>query len=412
MLLLYRFFIRLYHIGIRVAAVRSEKARAWLDGRKNLFQDLEQLLGQPRPTIWVHCASAGELEQGKPVIEGLKATYPGHRVLVSFFSPSGYSVGKKYGAADAVTYLPLDTASNARRFLDRVKPELAVFVKYEYWYHHLTELHTRQVPVLLVSAIFREQQVFFTWYGGFFRNLLRVYSRIFVQDPESALRLQSIGITAVTVAGDTRFDRVGRILEERPPIPEIETFVADHQPVIVAGSTWPEDEDLLAEGLALRGGKLIIAPHELDEGHLQHIEARFPGAARFSRTRGQSPAAVLIIDNIGMLSRLYQYATISYIGGGFNKSGIHNTLEAAVWSKPVFFGPNYQKFREARELIEAGAAFSASTPEELKTKTDHFLDDPDALTKAGSAAGAYVAQNRGATNTILNYVQANRLLTS
>ena len=378
-----------------------------------MFEELDTAISGNRSIIWVHAASAGELEQGKPVIEALKEQYPYHRVLVTFFSPSGFSAGKKYAAADHVFYLPLDTRKNAAAFLSIVRPALVVFIKYDFWYHHLKAVHDRGIPLLLISSIFREKQLFFSPFGGFYRNILKLFTWLFVQDEHSMSLLHSIGIRHCSVAGDTRFDRVAAIREKAEEVASIGPFVAGAQ-VIVAGSTWPEDEQLLAhlaKGLK-REYKLIIAPHEITTVHIRQLQALFPEAVLHSNLTTGSSSNVLLIDNVGMLSRLYQYAQLTYIGGGFNKSGIHNTLEAAVWGKPVIVGPNYQKFKEARELIEAGGAFSISTSEALLKTASHLLEDATALQKAGAAAGSYVQNQRGATQSILHYIAANRLLTT
>jgi 3-deoxy-D-manno-octulosonic-acid transferase len=332
---------------------------------------------------------------------------------VSFFSPSGMAVAEKYRSADIVTYLPLDTQKNARRFLSIVQPEMAIFIKYEFWYHHLSALAFRHVPLLLASAIFRKEQAFFQWYGGFYKKMLFLFRQIFVQDQASLEVLRLHHILHCTVSGDTRFDRVKKIAGQFSELPLVSSFVGNNA-VIVAGSTWPDDEKLFTGYLKNKEAKLILAPHEVTEAHLSHIESLFPQAIRYSSLEKNPAQAseVLIIDNIGMLSRLYRYATLTYIGGGFNKSGIHNTLEAAVYGRPVFFGPNYKKFREARELVAAGSAFSVSTSEELQTGMHKLLLQPLLLQQCGTAAKAYVENNTGATQKILDYIQENRLLTS
>ena len=420
MVLLYNIFIALYRLGIGLAALGNRKAKQWLQGRETLWQQLEQHFPGREPLIWVHSSSAGEFEQAKPVIEVLRREYPNHKIAVTFFSPSGYNVGKKTKLADYVFYLPLDTAANAKRFISLLAPQLVVFVKYDYWYHHLKATHQRGIPLLLVSAIFRENQAFFKSYGGFYRRMLYFFTHLFVQDESSKSLLQQYGITHATVSGDTRFDRVAAIAENATPIKEIEAFT-NGKKVLVAGSTWPEDEQMLQTAFEDRKDiKLIIAPHEINEGHIKSIQQLFPDCLTFSELKkrlDENPSfsfydkSVLIIDNIGMLSRLYKYATITYIGGGFNKSGIHNTLEAAVWGKPVIWGPNYQKFREARELLAAGGGFSYTTAENLKGSLNILLHDDSACAKAGKAAATYVQQNKGATEKIIAYIQEKRLLT-
>ena len=408
---IYNVFIRLYVSAIRIASVRNKKAAEWVKGREGLFEELKHLVSTGDKTIWFHCASAGELEQGKPLIEALKLEYPNHKMVISFFSPSGFQAGKKYLYADVVTYLPADTKANAKRFVDIVHPELVVFVKYEFWFHHLSALAFHHVPVILVSSIFRRNQEFFKWYGKFYRQILFLFRQLFVQDEASFQLLKEHQIQHATVSGDTRFDRVVKIAGQQEPLESIDRF-AGRKKIIVAGSTWPDDEKLLAQYLH-PGVKIIMAPHEINSSHLDFIKSIFTGAVLYSdlHNEGSENAEVLIIDNVGMLSRLYSSATITYIGGGFNKSGIHNTLEAAVYGKPVLFGPNYRKFREARDLITAGGASSISNAAELKTKMDQLLTDPGYLFKCGRASKEYVMKNTGATQTVMNYIQAKRLLT-
>ncbi len=412
MLLLYNLFIWLTRVGIGIASLWNGKARQWTKGRIGGVKEITTSIRAGEKIIWMHCASAGEFEQGKPVIEELKKNYDDHKILVTFFSPSGYSIGKNYKQADYVFYLPIDTPKNAKRFIQNVQPTLVIFVKYDFWYHHLKAVIDRKIPLLLISSIFRNNQVFFKWYGGFNRKMLKLFSWLFVQDEASKDLLLSINIKNCSVSGDTRFDRVASIAAVAEPILQIEKFKQGAQ-VMVAGSTWPDDEQILSSLLHFnKEFKLIIAPHEIDVSHIEKIRSLFPGAALFSGLNETNDSQVLIIDNIGMLSRLYQYATVTYIGGGFNKSGIHNTLEAAVWSKPVIFGPNYQKFKEARELIEEGGAFSISTAVELKEVVLNLLTQKERLIESSMAAGLYVQQHRGATKKIISYIQENRLLTT
>lgn len=385
----------------------------------------------------MHCASAGEFEQGKPVIEKLKQTHPHYKILVSFFSPSGFRLSKTYPYADIITYLPLDTRQNAKRFIETVRPELVVFIKYEYWYYHLSEVAFHHIPLIMASAIFRKDQLFFKWYGRFYRQMLFLFRQIFVQDKNSFELLKANNIQHCRIGGDTRFDRVKKIANQFSEIPVIREFVGESK-VIVAGSTWPDDEKILSDYVRAANIKIIVAPHEVKADHILKLQESFPDCIRYSElnnllsenSSGQTfwnaineqqhaaiqksliKARTLIIDNVGMLSRLYHYATIAYVGGGFKKSGIHNTLEAAVYGRPVFFGPNHRKFKEARDLIEAGGAFSVSSFEGLKIKTDHLLNDPAQLLKAAEASKNYVENNVGATNKILQFIQENRLLTN
>ncbi|RYY87686.1 MAG: 3-deoxy-D-manno-octulosonic acid transferase [Chitinophagaceae bacterium] len=410
---LYNLFIAIYGLFLRCAALFVPKAKAWITGRRNWEHDLQKKRTEGS-WVWMHCASAGEFEQGKPVLEALRRHYPGHKLMVSFFSPSGYEVGIKYKGVDAVTYLPLDTRANAERFVSILDPELVVFIKYDYWYHHLAAVAAREKPLLLVSAIFREKQAFFKWYGGVQRRLLSFFTWLFVQDEASVNLLKTVGITHCSANGDTRFDRVATITENPVALPLVEAFAQRGGPLLVAGSTWPDDEAMLASlPPSLR---LIIAPHEIDVAHIDALRARFGSdAVAYSELELHESAAalrVLLVDNFGMLSRLYRYADITYIGGGFNKSGIHNTLEAAAWGKPVIFGPNYEKFREARGLIEAGAAASVGKSEELQAVVESLLAEEEGQRKWGEAAARYVQENIGATPRILAFIQEKRLLTN
>jgi 3-deoxy-D-manno-octulosonic-acid transferase len=436
-LLLYNFFIRLYVLSIRIASIWDQKAKAWIKGRKNLIAELSQKINPGDKIVWFHCASAGEFEQAKPVIEELKKVYIKHKILVSFFSPSGFAAAKKYESADMITYLPADTRENARRFVELVKPELVVFVKYEYWYHHLSAIAFRHIPLMMISAIFRKDQLFFKWYGRFYRQMLLLFRQIFVQDEDSLQLLRAHNIPQCKISGDTRFDRVRKIADRFSGLAFIKEF-AGTNPTVVAGSTWHQDEIILASYVKDHPVKIIIAPHEIKKDHITELQKRFPDCVLYSQLKNLFPndairtpliwnsineqqqkdvekklgnAKTLIIDSMGMLSKLYYYASVAYVGGGF-KSGIHNTLEAVVYGKPVLFGPKYQKFKEARDLIEAGAAFSISNEEELEIKMDHLFNDPEQLSKAGTDAKNYVDKNTGATQTIIGFIQENRLLTS
>jgi 3-deoxy-D-manno-octulosonic-acid transferase len=411
--ILYNLAIKLFRAGVGIASVWKPKARSWIEGRKNLFPHLQQHIRPGDQTIWFHCASAGELEQGKSLIEAVNSSFPSYKIVLTFFSPSGYEAGKNYKYADVVCYLPLDTASNAKHFIDLINPKLVVFIKYEYWFHHLNEVAKRKVPLLLVSAIFREKQPFFHPWGSFYRRVLRLFSWIFVQDENSLHLLKTIGINNSSVAGDTRFDRVLKIRNHAEPVDRIQDFVGE-QPTLVAGSTWPEDEIML---LALSDKlKLIVVPHEITEKHIADLKKQTTGKSilysDLLKTHGPVASPVLIIDNFGMLSRLYQYGIITYIGGGFNKSGIHNTLEAAAWGKPVIFGPNYKKFREARELIAEGAGFTISDTEELSAAVNLLLADRKRTTDLSIIARQYVEKNAGATRIIIDHIQRNLLLTT
>lgn len=412
-LFFYNIFLLLYRAGISIVSLWNPKARLWKIGRENIFDKLHsQVTTNHSQLTWVHCSSLGEFEQGRPVIEKIKARYPDSKLLLTFFSPSGYEIRKDYKGADWVSYLPLDSAANAKRFLDIVKPSLVVFIKYDYWYYYLHQCKKRNIPLLMVSAIFRNDQPFFKLYGSIYRKMLKSISHFFVQDKESQQLLESINIkNNVTVSGDTRFDRVAEIAEDFKPIEAIEKF-CNNSTVLVAGSTWPNDEKMIRQATnVLPGLKIILAPHEIHKEHLEQIKTIFPNSAFYSQlTSHNSPSDCLIIDNIGMLSRLYHYATITYIGGGFDK-GIHNTLEAAVFGKPVLFGPNYRKFKEAIGLIEKGGGISVNSSNELASSLKKLLIDENELTMRSKSSFDFVKENKGATGKVMHYIEENRLLT-
>jgi 3-deoxy-D-manno-octulosonic-acid transferase len=412
-LFLYNTFLAVYNAGIRLAALWNPKAKLWVRGRQAKAWQNEPA---GTKTIWMHCASLGEFEQGRPVLEALKATYPAYRIVLSFFSPSGYEVKKDYAGADAVYYLPMDGKNNAAKFIDAVNPALVVWVKYEYWYYYLTGLQKRNIPVLLVSGIFRPGQPFFTWYGRVWKEMLHCFTLLFVQNEASKNLLGTIGISdKVMVTGDTRFDRVLQLAAQGEEIPAIAAFCSGSR-VIVAGSTWEEDEDELVHYVRAHPEvKFIIAPHEINTANLQDVKNEFKGAIFYSELGTMEMphgTHVLIIDNIGMLSRLYRYADIAYIGGGFGGDGVHNVLEAAVYAKPVVFGPEYEKYIEAEGLVDCGGAFSIEHALELEKLVNHLLADDAALAAAGKSAGDFVQEHAGAAKSIISYIQEKRLLTS
>jgi len=399
-----------YRAGISAVAPFNRKASSWVNGRKGLFDDLRKGFENRdnTKTIWFHCASLGEFEQGRPVIEAFREKRPGWTILVTFFSPSGYTIRKGYEGADIVSYLPMDTPANARKFLDIVNPSIAVFIKYEFWYNYMSELYKRDIPFVYFSTIFREGQHFFKWYGGWFRKKLALAEHIFVQDERSNELLEKSGMKKVRIAGDTRFDRVRAIADKAVPYPMVEKF-RDGRKLLLAGSTWPRDEELIAETIYnIKGLKVIIAPHETDSNHIGDIERKFSGLAvtKLSTLGNEKDPArpdVLIIDSIGHLMHLYRYCDIAYIGGGFG-AGIHNILEAATFGKPVIFGPNYQKFREARELISLGGAFTVDNTGELSELAAKMLNDDDLREKASAVAEKYVTENTGATGRITGHL--------
>ena len=427
-LFIYNIFLLLYSIGIKITALWNPKARLWLNGRKDIWTRIAQIESKRsanQPLVWMHCSSLGEFEQGRPVLEALRQQYPAIQIVVTFFSPSGYEVRKNYSGADHVLYLPMDSKAAARKFLASVQPNLVLWIKYEYWFYYLTELKKKQVPCILISGIFRKDQPFFKWYGRLHRYMLESFTHLFVQTENSKHLLGTIGFSNnVTIGGDTRFDRVVQIAEQFEPIPTIEQFCGNAS-VIVAGSTWPEDEEELDHYANTHPEiKFIIAPHEITEPHLQEVEKLFKNAIRYSQYKTQSgnteanstnklqTANTLIIDNIGMLSKLYKYATITYVGGGFGDDGVHNVLEAAVYGRPVVFGPVYDKYIEAEELVQEGGGLVINTALEAEQTFNTLLADAGAYTLACEAARNYVYNNKGATGSIIQFIQENRLLTS
>lgn len=421
-MLLYRLFVWLYPLIARIIGLGNEKARLWVTGRKKLFEKLSSAFYKnQQPVIWIHCASLGEFEQGLPVLEGLKTTHPDHQILLTFFSPSGYEVRKNHTSADHIFYLPMDSPRHADRFLDIVQPSLVIFVKYEFWFYYLREVRNREIPLLLVSGIFREDQPFFKWYGSLHRKMLSAFSWLLVQNTSSARLLQSIGITNnVLISGDTRFDRVIRIAEQFEPIPAIEQFCGSY-PTIVAGSTWTEDDEELDHFANTHPEtRWIIAPHVIESERLEECLQLYKHAMRYSsycsalEKNEPIPADlnVLIIDNMGMLSRLYHYASIAYVGGGFGDDGIHNILEAAVYQVPVVFGPVYDKYAEAEEMIDKGGAFVIEDALGLEKLLQELLEKKEMYAFAAKAAGQYVRSKAGATEKVLRLIQEKRLLTS
>ena len=449
---LYNIAIWFYALAVRIVAFFNPKVRLMWQGEKEAYAKIESGLRKGDRIVWVHAASLGEFEQGRPLIEKLKRENSEYKILLTFFSPSGYEVRKNYASADVIAYLPLDTPRNARRFVELVKPEKVVFVKYEFWLNYLAELRFRGIETYIISAIFRSNQVFFKWYGGIFREGLKAFKMLFVQNEESKELLKGIGVENVMVAGDTRFDRVADIAAAAKRLEIVERFVNSQLPVLVVGSSWGPDEDLLVRYINERAGrmKMIIAPHEVHEERIKEltskltckyalytdIQKEITDGSQQSTVNGQpvlTPSAslvplkqgdnkiceanltlnfqlstfnsldVLVVNTIGVLSSVYQYGQVAYIGGGFGV-GIHNTLEAAAWGMPVVFGPNYHKFQEAKELIECGAGQSIKNYEECARSLDEFFEKNDVASKA---AAEYVAKNIGATNLIYNNIFSN-----
>jgi 3-deoxy-D-manno-octulosonic-acid transferase len=408
MTFLYRISISIYHFLIWLAAPFNNKARLYYRGRREWQLKLQRQINRKTRYIWIHCASLGEFEQGRPLIEAIREEHQEYKIILTFFSPSGYEIRKKYPFADIVSYLPPDTPRNARRFLDIVHPECVLFVKYEFWNFYLKELKKRSVPVFLVSGIFRSGHVFFSrmpW-GKWFRDMLDCFTHFFVQDEVSARLLEKAGFAKFTISGDTRFDRVAAIAKSAKDIPVVDKFSAGKL-VLVAGSTWKPDEELITRFINENDHfKYIIAPHEVSPENINKLERLLKKpSVRFSLAEEMDVGnyQVLIIDSIGLLSSLYRYGKIAYIGGGFG-AGIHNILEAATFGLPVIFGPNYQKFREARDLVSLRAATPVTRYEELRDTLTGLKENKLLLEEKSTISRNYVKNNRGATQIILNKI--------
>ncbi len=412
MFFLYNIFIFFFILGIRIAALFNEKAKAWVKGRKVILEKIEKSLAgthDRKKIAWFHCASLGEFEQGRPLMEAIRESMPDYRIFLTFFSPSGYEVRKNYPGADHVFYLPADSARMAAKFIKILSPDIVFFIKYEYWYNYLAVLKQRGIPTYMVSAIFRTSQPFFRWYGSWFRKQLNNLTWFFVQDEDSERLLRKIGIQQVSVSGDTRFDRVNIIALQNKPVEVIDEFCRDSI-VILAGSTWPEDEKILLPFILgnKKKYKFIIAPHEVDgeriDGLISLVDV---GSLRFSQANEMNTreTRILVVDTIGILASLYRYAYISYVGGGFG-AGIHNILEPAAFGIPVIFGPNYERFREARDLIREGGATTIKSEAEFRTAFNRFVDIPDERERASEICSIYVRSHKGATDHILKYLQA------
>jgi len=404
---IYNLFIFIYRHTVRISAFfGNEKARKWLRGRKDIFNKLSSSIGKDDKIIWFHCASLGEFEQGRPLIEALRKQYADYKILLTFFSPSGYKIRKNYEQADYVFYLPIDTKKNARRFVEIVRPRAVFFIKYEFWFNYINELYKRKIPFFMVSTIFRPSQHFFRFWGFWFGKQLRKITFLFVQDENSLELLENIKIYHTDIIGDTRFDRVVALAEEEKEFPLIKHFVKD-KPILVAGSTWPADEDKLLTMIDQLDVdfKLIIAPHQVDNEHIEQIKKKFskyePILYSNADEKNLNNSRVLIIDGIGYLSYLYRYATITYIGGGFG-TGIHNLLEAATYGKPVIFGPNHSKFKEAVELKKNGGGFSIASSEELISLCKLLFTDNKKHETSAQSAKNYVIKNAGATNRVID----------
>ena len=406
-MVIYNIAIYLLKVSAHISALLNAKARAFVNGRAQLFLRLEEAFKEQTSAVaWFHCASLGEFEQARPLIERFKQELPAYKILLTFFSPSGFEIRKNYPHADFIFYLPWDTPANARRFIATTRPAIALFIKYEFWHNYIHELSVHGIPLLSVSAIFRNDQVFFKPYGKLLKSMLYQFDHFFVQNTESADLLKSIGISRVAVSGDTRFDRVWQILQENREIPLVERFKGD-QKIFIIGSCWPEDFHLLAPFIYEQHKRLkfIIAPHEIDDSFLSHMENELNVKhVRYSKAAEDAAwADVLIIDSIGLLPKLYRYATYAYVGGALGK-GLHNILEAACHGIPVFFGnKNYRKSREATDLILRGGAFEVGNYPELNKKFERFVTNPETYQLARDITKSYVTENLGATKMIMDY---------
>lgn len=404
--MIYNLIIYLYASAVRLAALFNKKASLMVAGHTEAFNKLKKEIDSPAKYIWFHAASLGEFEQGRPLIEEIRKQYPDYKILQTFFSPSGYEVRKNYKGADIVCYLPFDTPGNAHRFIALAKPCMAFFVKYEFWKNYLVELNRKSIPVYSVSSIFRDNQIFFRWYGASYRNVLKQFTHLFVQNEYSVSLLEKISVRNTTVVGDTRFDRVLEICRQAKELPIVEQFKGNAV-TLVAGSSWAPDEDIFIPYFnAHPKMKLIIAPHVIDESHIKEIIGKLDRTVvRYTQATPETVAQAdcLIIDCFGLLSSIYRYGEIAYIGGGFGVS-IHNTLEAAVYGMPVIFGPNNKKFQEAQDLLVCKGGFEILGAQDFNQLMDRFLTDNSFLDKAGKKAGNYVRDNSGALEKIMHEI--------
>ena len=409
--MIYNFIFYIFELGIFIATFFSEKVRKMWRGEREAFKVLKEKVDKNADYAWFHAASLGEFEQGRPIIEEFRRKYPEKKILLTFFSPSGYEVRKDYEHADIVCYLPIDTPTNAIRFLRLIRPSIAFFIKYEFWYNYLHILRHRNVPVYSVSSIFRENQIFFRWYGRQYRHVLNCFTHFFVQNETSRELLQSIGLDNVDVTGDTRFDRVLQIAQGSKQIPAVEAFKGESK-VFIAGSSWlPDEQVFIPYFKSHKDWKMIIAPHVISEEHIGRLLDLLNDrkVVRFSKSSENDEntlkeAEVLIIDCFGLLSSIYKYGDVTYVGGGFGV-GIHNLPEAAVWGMPVIFGPNNEKFKEAQELKECGGGYEICDDASFKKIMDGFITDNNVLQKASVASGDYVKGHSGATEKLLNFIK-------
>jgi 3-deoxy-D-manno-octulosonic-acid transferase len=409
----------IYKAGIRIVSLGNKKAKLWIKGREGIFKKLRNTVSgfSNEKTIWMHAASLGEFEQGRPVLQKLKEINSNIKIIVTFFSPSGFEIIKNNKEFTNIFYLPMDSRLHAEKWMNILKPDLVLWVKYEYWHYYLQEIQKRKIPLLMVSGIYRESQTFFKWYGSFYKNMLKPFTHFFVQNESSKQWLEKlVPAEKITISGDTRCDRVINIATSFTDVPGIADFCGDKK-VVVAGSTWEEDEAEWTHYVRAHPEvKFIIAPHEIDRENLNDVQKQFAGSVFYSEwmsnrmTFNKKEINCLIIDNIGMLSRLYYYATVTYVGGGFGDDGLHNILEAAVYGKPVIFGPEYGKNFEAEEMLDCSGAISIKSAIELEKIIDQLLSENEELKVRSEAAKNYVYKNAGATDKIISFIESNKLL--
>ncbi|WP_395046017.1 3-deoxy-D-manno-octulosonic acid transferase [Flavobacterium sp.] len=408
MLFLYNFIVYIASFLLQIVAIFSPKIKLFVDGRKTIFTTLQSKISSADKTIWFHAASLGEYEQGLPVIEKIREKFPSHKIVVTFFSPSGYEVRKNNTVADVTVYLPLDTKNNAQQFLKLVHPEMVFFIKYEYWPNYLNELKKQHIKTYLISGVFREKQSFFKWYGGFYRNALQSFDYFFVQNESSKKLLQSIGFNNLKISGDTRFDRVVSILERDNSLDFIEQF-KNNTTTIVIGSSWPKDESLLVNYINQSSNevKFIIAPHNIKSEQIQELKNSISKKTVLFSEKSNTNLSkydVFIIDTIGILTKIYSYADIAYVGGGFGNPGVHNILEPATFGVPIVIGPNFTHFAEATALVNMTGCISISNQKELNEILDNLIQNPDERFEKGHICSTFVNMNKGAADVILKHI--------
>ncbi len=407
MLLIYSLLTQLAGFALKIVALFSPKIKLFVLGRKDVFATLSKKVAPLDKTIWFHAASLGEYEQGLPVMEKIRILYPDHKIVLTFFSPSGYEIRKNTKAADVVVYLPLDTLANAKKFMQLVHPDMAFFIKYEFWPNYLNELKKANVTTYLISGLFRPNHAFFKWYGGFYREAFKAFNHFFVQYESSKQLLSTIGFTNVTISGDTRYDRVSEILERDNTLPFIEEF-SNKKTLVVLGSSWPRDEALLFDFInSSINVKYIIAPHTFAEDHISSLKKNiFKNTILFSEKEGKNLAEydVMIVNTIGILGKIYSYADVAYVGGGFGTAGLHNILEPAAFGVPVIIGPNHQKFPEAVALVQMGGVTVVKNKAEMEDTLSSLIHNDDYRWEKGHIAGTFVTMNRGAVSIIINHI--------